>query len=312
MGTGRRIGGERRSSARRIAGVVLVLAPAVGFAGLWASWWMAGELSAPAPFTGAAPPEGLDAMPFAVTDVEGRSVRGWQVPAVSSDLGGARGVIVLLHGIRGNRTTMVRRARFLAQARYGAVLVDLHAHGESDGERITLGDQERHSAEAAVLHARATFPSLPIAVIGVSLGGVAAVLASPLGVDALVLESVYPDIDSAIEHRVEARLGALGAVPAWLLLAQIGPRLGVDRAELRPVERVGDVGCPLFVISGAEDPHTPPAEAQRLFAAALEPKGFWLVEGAAHVDLHAAAPVEYERRVLAFLEASLSPPASGR
>jgi uncharacterized protein len=41
-----------------------------------------------------------------------------------------------------------------------------------------------------------------------------------------------------------------------------------------------------------------------MFAAAPEPKEFWLVPGAAHVDLHAAAGPEYELRVLAFLRRS--------
>lgn len=267
---------------------------------------MAGQLSAPAPFTSVLLPDGLGAVPFAVEDERGRSVLGWQVPAASD---APRGVVVLLHGVRGNRTTMVRRARFLAEAGYASVIIDLHAHGESDGERITMGDQERFSAQAAVRYARDAFPTLPVAVIGVSLGGAAAALASPLGVDAMVLESVYPDIESAIKHRVSAKLGAFGALPSWLLLAQIEPRLGVARGSLRPVDRVGQVDCPLMLISGAVDPHTPAAEAERLFEAAAEPKELWLVPGAAHVDLHAAAEPEYETRVLAFLEQAMPLPA---
>jgi fermentation-respiration switch protein FrsA (DUF1100 family) len=57
-------------------------------------------------------------------------------------------------------------------------------------------------------------------------------------------------------------------------------------------------------MSGAEDRHTRPEESQAMFAAAPEPKEFWLVPGAAHEDLHAVAKAEYERRVLAFLRRS--------
>ncbi len=294
----------RRSPARRVVRVLLVVVSIGGCAGLGASWWMAGRLMAPAPFTSAELPRGLDAEAFVVEDAQGRSVHGWQVPAASE----ARGVLVLLHGIRGNRSVMVRRARFLAKAGYASVLIDLHAHGESEGEQITMGDQERFSARAAVQHARDAYPELPVAVIGVSLGGAAASLASPLDVDAMVLESVYPDIESAIGHRVGAKLGPLGALPSKLLLLQIEPRLGVKRSELRPIERVAQVGCPLLIASGADDPHTPVAETQRLFEAAASPKQLWLVPGAAHVDLHVAAGSEYETRVLAFLSEALSPP----
>ncbi|QDV05332.1 Alpha/beta hydrolase family protein [Planctomycetes bacterium Poly30] len=298
-------GAEPRGSAGRVARVLFGLLLIGGLAGLGSSWWMAGRLSAPAPSSIVAPPAGLEVEAFTATDARGRSVRGWCVAAEGVGAEAPRGVVILLHGIRGNRTAMVRRARFLALAGYASVLVDLHAHGESDGDRITLGDQERYSVAAAVEHARGLHPSLPVAVIGVSLGGAAAVLGSPLGVQAMVLESVYPDIESAIEHRVGARLGRLGALPAWLLLAQIEPRLGVEPSALRPVDRVSAVGCPVLIASGTEDPHTPPEEAERLFQAAVGSKSLWLVEGAAHVDLHAAAPAEYERRILAFFQEAM-------
>lgn len=272
-------------------------------AGLAASWWMAGQLMAPAPFKSALVPGGLPdelaAISFAVQDERDRSVRGWRIPADTASP--ALGVVVLMHGIRGNRNGMVSRARFLAEAGYATILIDLHAHGESEGERITMGDQERFSARAAVRFARSTYPAQPLAVIGVSLGGAAAALASPLGVDAMVLESVFPDIESAIEHRVAAKLGPLSALPSWLLLAQLEPRLGVPRSSLRPIDRVAEVGCPLLIASGAKDPHTPASETQRLYEAAVLPKQLWLVADAAHVDLHGAATGDYEARILTFL-----------
>ncbi len=270
---------------------------------------MAGKLTAPVSYTTVVLPEGLGAVPMSVEDDQGRKLLGWDVPAAGTYADSPLGVVVLLHGIRGHRAVMVPRARFLAKAGYASVLLDLQGHGESGGERITLGDQERYSAAAAVRHARASYPTLPVALIGVSLGGVAAALASPLGVDAMVLESVYPDIESAIEHRVAARLGPLAAIPAALLLAQVEPRLGIERSALRPVDRIAYVDAPLMVLSGANDPHTPAEETERLFAAARDPKELWLVPDAQHVDLHRAAGPEYERRILAFLNHSMPLPA---
>jgi len=43
-----------------------------------------------------------------------------------------------------------------------------------------------------------------------------------------------------------------------------------------------------------------------LFNAAAEPKQLWLVDGAAHVDLHAVNKDEYEKRVLEFLAKSFN------
>ena len=38
-------------------------------------------------------------------------------------------------------------------------------------------------------------------------------------------------------------------------------------------------------------------------------KSLWIVPGAAHVDLHAFAPAEYERRVGSFMQERLRAPA---
>jgi uncharacterized protein len=43
-----------------------------------------------------------------------------------------------------------------------------------------------------------------------------------------------------------------------------------------------------------------------MFDAASDPKELWVVNGAKHVDVHAAAKEEYERRVLGFFERYLS------
>jgi fermentation-respiration switch protein FrsA (DUF1100 family) len=90
-----------------------------------------------------------------------------------------------------------------------------------------------------------------------------------------------------------------------LLLWQFPLRLNIDPQQLRPIDHIATVHVPVFILNGTVDRHTPLAEAQALFREASQPKAFWAVEGAAHVDLHAYAPAEYERRVGTFLSANL-------
>jgi fermentation-respiration switch protein FrsA (DUF1100 family) len=97
-----------------------------------------------------------------------------------------------------------------------------------------------------------------------------------------------------------------------LFLRLLPPLLGIRREALRPVERVGAVRAPLLVAAGAEDDRTPLAEARAHFARAPEPKRFWAVPGAGHVDLEAYAPEEYRRHVLAFLAERLRQPGAAR
>ena len=268
--------------------------------GLLASWIVAGRLVAPNNHLVGEPPSDLLVETISLPSQSGTKIAGWHVLAESS-----RGVVVLLHGYSGSRLSMLDRARWLAVEGYATVLIDLQAHGESRGTHITIGHLEKHDVVAAVEYAKSQHPDLPVGVLGVSLGGASALLASPLNVDAMVLESVFPDIEAAVHNRVSARLGILSYVPAELLLIQMKPRFGVSVDDLRPIDFVANAGCPVFVMSGSDDLHTTAIETERIYEAAVEPKQLWLVDGAAHVDLLVASPEDYRKRVLSFLNRHL-------
>ena len=127
-----------------------------------------------------------------------------------------------------------------------------------------------------------------------------------------MLESVYPTIENAIRHRLDAWLGAVGRALAENVLGWLFPREGVTPAHLRPIDRIHEQTAPVLVIAGTADRYTPLAESRALYARAREPKTLWEVDGADHVDLHAFAPAEYERRVEAFLARHLAGAQDGR
>jgi len=186
------------------------------------------------------------------------------------------------------------------------LLFDFQAHGESTGEHITFGYLESRDALAGASFLRSNAPDERVGLIGVSMGGAAALLASPpLEVNAMVLEAVYPTIDQAISNRLTMRLGGWSGCLTPLLSWQLKPRLGVDADVLRPIDKVGKVSVPKLFIVGAEDQHTTLEESRRMFDAASEPKELWVVNGARHVDLYPLARREYEQRVLGFFEEHL-------
>jgi uncharacterized protein len=264
--------------------------------------WVAGtSLSAPARrVVGSLPPD-LRGREVEFRSASGATLRGWLLPGKRG-----AGAVVLMHGVRGSRLNMLSRAHFLSAAGYTVLLFDFQAHGESTGERITTGYLESRDARAAVDFVRAEAPGERVGVVGVSMGGAAALLAEPpLDVQAFVLELVYPTIEQAIDDRLRLNLGPWAVIFRPLLTAQLRLRLGISPEDLHPIDRVGRVAAPKLFIAGAEDRHTTLEESRRLFDAAGEPKEFWAVEGARHQDLHALKGREYEERVLSFLEKHL-------
>ena len=278
---------------RRFLPIALI---AVVLAGCVATWLAGSALSASRNQAIDNSPDDLGIERVEFHSESGATLHGWFIRGRKG-----AGAVVLMHGVRANRVSMLGRARFLSEAGYSVLLFDFQAHGESIGRQITFGHLESRDAQAAVAFLRARLPDEKIALIGTSMGGAAALLASPLLVtDAMVLEQVYPAIDRAISNRLKTRLGFWAGALTPLLTLQLGPRLGVRADLLRPVDRVGQIAAPKFFIAGAQDQATTLAESHQLFNAASEPKELWIVEGAGHVDLHRAATEEYENRVLAF------------
>jgi dienelactone hydrolase len=252
-----------------------------------------------------APPPGLVAEGVLLADGQGRAVAGWFLPGRAG-----RGGVLLLHGVRGNRLQMLARARWLQREGIASLLIDLPSHGESSGERIGFGRLEAPAVDAALAWLRQRLPGERIGAIGVSLGGASLLFAQRRPeLDALVLESVYPTLEDAVQDRLAMRLGAsAGRLLAPALLVQVPLRLGFDTDRLRPIDAITDVRAPLWVAAGTADRHTRWPETEALFAAAPEPKRLWPVAGAAHVDLHAFDGPAYEAALGPWLQARLRKP----
>jgi fermentation-respiration switch protein FrsA (DUF1100 family) len=210
-------------------------------------------------------------------------------------------VIILLHGVRADRSSQIDRLRFFVHAGYTVITFDFQAHGESQGRQITFGHLEALDVVAAVNFSRRAFPGEPIGLVGQSLGGAAVLLApQPLPVDAIVLESVYPDIEHALRDRFRVYLGRVGTLLTPLYLALMPFIINLRASDLRPIDHIGSVRVPLLILAGTADDRTTIDEARDLFSQAREPKEFWSVDGAGHVDLFNYGRANYEQHVLPF------------
>jgi uncharacterized protein len=283
-------------SAYRAIGFVVV-GGAFVLAG--SAWFVGSKLIEPQNHT-VAVPAGFSAEKVIIPGI-GHEVSGWWV-----DIGKDSPVILLVHGLGADRSSMVSRAELLKQHGFSTLLIDLQGEGETKGDAITLGFRESRDVIAALDWIRGKAPGQKIGVIGTSLGGASVLLApQPIGFDAVVLEAVYPRIGRAVENRIRMRLGFLAPVLTPLLLAQLEPRLDISVSDLEPIRWVGKLGAPVLIVAGSLDLHTTLEESRELFDAAAKPKSLWIVEGAIHEDLLAFDRQGYEEHVVGFLTAAL-------
>ena len=227
------------------------------------------------------------------------------------DVPSARGVVILVHGFKTYRQEMVDQARLLRDVGYAVLLYDSRGCGTSDG-MFGVGATEDRDIVGAVsyIRSRGGAGSAHIAVFGISLGAGDALLAAAKDdrIQAVIADSSWADERVQLSRMDTVPVGplTLPVLPyeAALVDALIGGRL----EDARPIDVIDRIAPRfLLLIHSMDDDNatTPPADAERLFAQARQPKDFWRVPTGGHVGALRVHPDEYKARVVAFLETAL-------
>lgn len=213
--------------------------------------------------------------------------------------------IILVHGLGSSNVDMFLHAELLVKAGYGVFLIDLRAHGSSDGTLSTYGLREADDVASAVdyLLTRVDVNGQKIGVLGISLGAQTALRGALKSeyIRALVLEGLNPSTLSDHGGRPDSIQRWLNFPLNWLYYHVYEFMIG--GRELGVLEVIGKIAPRpvLFIASGAKDIHF----SRLFYAAANEPKELWeLPEG-----LHGAAILqgaqEYQNRLLEFFGKAL-------
>lgn len=290
---------DRRQERAISAAARLALLGLAGVISLGGGAWLVGDRqSAPAnsAVAAAAPP----ASDIELVASDGLRIAGTFYPGARSN-GPA---VLLLHGNDGSRASMADAAQWLAGQGYAVLAIDFRGHGESAKVDRSFGFFEARDAHAAFAWLKQRQQGAPVAIIGSSLGGAAAMIGEdgPIAADALVLQAVYPDIRSAIHNRLASRLGGAAAMVLEPMLSyQSRLRIGVWPDRLAPIVAIRQNRSPLLVIGSTGDRYTPPSETQALFDAASGDKQLWLVDGQSHEAMTVAGDGAWRDRVGRFL-----------
>jgi len=200
--------------------------------------------------------------------------RDWELPLLAdaeritlrfglSALRWGRGpAVLLLHGWEGRPTQFADLIRALVRAGYGVVALDGPAHGHSPGHEANVVLFAR-----ALLEASSELPPLK-AVIGHSLGGAGALLATQLGLrtEALVTIAAPARILGAL--RRFAHFVGLPKQARARFVRMVEESAGMPAAQLDVARYRLDF--PGLVVHAKDDPMVPFAEAENIHAAWAE------------------------------------------
>jgi len=246
---------------------------------------------------------GLEYKSVTVTARDGLRIAGWYVPSKN------RAAVVLTHGHSSHRAMTLPVAAMLAQAGYGVLMIDLRAHGESEGEIFTLwqaGDDVLGAVD--YLQTRPDVDPVRIGVWGFSAGAAASVHAAA---QSPAIQAVVADGLAWTRFR-DAR--GLYRGPTWKYF--LSDWIQMTATDLfyaggsRPRALVDDVGRiaprPLLIIVAGDHPY----DNERLASEQYKEVGgesvsVWIVPGAVHGGGWELDPKAYRQHMLGFLDVAL-------
>ncbi|CUU04498.1 hypothetical protein JGI2_01131 [Candidatus Kryptobacter tengchongensis] len=241
---------------------------------------------------------GLDYENVEIKSFDGVTLKGWLVKAGSNLVGN----VIYIHGTYTNKAFGLKRAKFLSEAGYNVLLIDLRYHGESGGSFCTYGYLEKFDVSEWISFLLKRFPDVPIALFGISLGGAVAIQTA--GVDnrvcAIIAEGSFANFYDLIfdYHKVKFKFS-----PKFLInkvLENVEKTSGIKVNEISPIEYVKKVSCPVLYIHGKNDETVKPWHSIVLHRYTSNSE-ILLVEGAGHVNSWEVLGDGYREKIIEFL-----------
>ncbi|HLO16715.1 MAG TPA: alpha/beta fold hydrolase, partial [Anaerolineales bacterium] len=213
--------------------------------------------------------------------------------------------ILLIHPLGSSNTNMLIYAEFLVNAGYGVFMIDLRAHGSSDGDTSTYGLREAEDVAGAAdyLLSRMDVNGQKIGALGISLGAQAA-LRGALKTDcirALVLEGLGPVTLSDHGGKPKSLQRWINYPFNWIYYHvyefMIG---GKDTSVIEAIGRIAPRPI-LLIASGDKDIYF----NRLFFQAANEPKELWELPYGEHGAAILQDSQAYIQRVVEFFNKTL-------
>jgi len=228
--------------------------------------------------------------------------------------------IVMLQGNNASRsdrkTGMLDIARALVKHKFGVLMFDMRARGDSPSAKASAGYYERLDLQGAsdYLVSQGSDRNR-IGVLGFSLGGAVALMAgsNPNNFKAVVSDSAFADYSLMLKNSMKGFKRPLTlCFPGMKFMAKT--MYGIDISDISPARSIARSDTPVLIIHGEEDVLISADHARRLgraVGASFEEidngkETVWIVPGAGHMEAFRTQPETYVRNVTNFFNTHLN------
>ena len=208
-------------------------------------------------------------------------LEGWYIPMDS-----AKGTVVLFHGHGSNKSAVKKEAEEFRKMGYNTFLLDFRAHGSSEGNTTTIGNNETEDVKLAYEFIKERGEQ-HIILWGISMGAATITKAMcdyKMNPDKIILEMPFGSIFQAVKGRI--RMMHLPEQPlSTLLTFWGGTEHGFWAFNNKPAEFAKQIFCPVLVQWGKNDPRVTKGEIDDVYANLAGKKRLVIYEMAAHESL---------------------------
>jgi len=240
--------------------------------------------------------EGLDVLSLSIETSDHITVSSWYIENSKEK------VIILLSGIKGNRTGQLKRAKFYLNNGYSVLLPDLRGTGKTKGNFISFGWHESKDLIACYKKLK-QMGFTKISANGQSLGAATIVysIKNSIDFDFIILESCYDNITNAFENRVKNY-----PVPKFLykpIIYFTETIIEEPQSSLTPDTIISEIDCPTLILAGDSELQIPKEETERIFSnCKAKTKQLHFFKNGRHEDLYNKFPSEFEKIVTGFIK----------
>ena len=229
---------------------------------------------------------------------DGKKLEAWYMKADA-----AKGTVILFHGLSANKGNVLGEAFEFNSFGYNTMLVDLRAHGNSEGIVSTLGYEESEEVKLAFEYVYGRGEK-NIILWGMSLGAVIiskAIWQYDLKPQKIILEMPFDRLQDHI--RARARISGFPGEPfGFFVTFWAGFEQGYWAYGHQTSRYVKKINCPTLLQWGNNDEYVLKSETEKIFAAiGTSKKKLEIYNGVGHTPLVGADPSKWGETLKEFL-----------
>lgn len=225
-------------------------------------------------------------------------LEGWYL---KKDL--AKGTVIMIHGHGSSKSKILHEAYYMQSLGYNILLMDLRAHGGSDGNTCTIGMDEAEDIKLAYDFINSKGEK-NIVLWGISLGAATithSISEYKIQPKKIILEMPFGSLLQAVKGRMKI-MGLPPQPTSSLLTFWGGVEHGFWAFNLNPCDYAKNISCPVLLEWGAKDPRVTKEEIDCIYQNLYSSKKkLAIYETAKHESLCDKEPEKWRAEIKSFL-----------